>query len=476
MTNCFSYQYEAEVLIQEASFKLILEEAKEIFLQNWLSYRQSFDQSLRLNNPILFNTPRWRARKWYRARQEYLQVVSLFRTRSSETSENTSSRLSTIRSSPNRSAIKSYRTNLLGYLIWLMAASNSSRNKSRLSVSGAATDARSHLIGIQMAPDLLIELTKQLRSGAVLPSDVRTGLCRLCSLVSFRVASFLLQLNNNELDVDPLNLISPSTGTLFSNCLTVLIDIIRESSSRCSLRLRQAAVIALGEVLTCCTCLLAHSSQKSGQLTIDAQAIQWQTAVHHLIRIITSSSITSATLGSNSATNEPASILDAFDNTSIRTGEPVLGGRNSLTPEETSCTTTTNITTKITEIHVRLSAAKSLDAFVTAIHGCQLYDVNVSGSLNESISACLQSVTTGDIVSRLWSHGIMDSSTNRTGINPIQQELTLSCASTLAGIIRLNPSLFTSGLIDRVGSLAFIGLIEPPASGLACQQTDLIVS
>nr|CAH8870556.1 unnamed protein product [Trichobilharzia regenti] len=64
----------AEVLIQEASFKLILEEAKEIFLQNWLSYRQSFDQSLRLNNPILFNTPRWRARKWYRARQEYLQA------------------------------------------------------------------------------------------------------------------------------------------------------------------------------------------------------------------------------------------------------------------------------------------------------------------------------------------------------------------------------------------------------------------
>ncbi|CAH8856804.1 unnamed protein product [Trichobilharzia szidati] len=426
------------------------------------------DGLTRLYNPIALHTI-----SAEELDQHICEVVSLFRTRSSDASENTSSRLSTIRSSPNRSAIKSYRTNLLGYLIWLMAAANSSRNKSRLSVNSAA-DARSHLIGIQMAPDLLIELTKQLRSGAVLPSDVRTGLCRLCSLVSFRVASFLIQLNNNELDVDPLNLISPSTGTLFSNCLTVLIDIIRESSSRCSLRLRQAAVIALGEVLTCCTCLLAHSSQKSGTLTIDAQAIQWQTAVHHLIRIITSSSITSATLGSNSAANEPASILDAFDNTSIRTGESALGGRNSLTVEETTTTTSTNITTKITEIHVRLSAAKSLDAFVTAIHGCQLYDVTVSGSLNESISACLQSVTTGDIVSRLWSHGIMDSSTNRTGINPIQQELTLSCATTLAGIIRLNPSLFTSGLIDRVGSLAFIGLIEPPASGLACQQTDLI--
>ncbi|XP_018652026.1 protein kinase [Schistosoma mansoni] len=422
----------------------------------------------RLYNPISLNTI-----SLEELEQHICEVVNLFRTRSFETTETLSSRLSTIRASPNRTAIKSYRTNLLAYLIWLMAKSNSINNGKRR-LSAISMDIRSYLTGIQLAPDLLIELTKQLRSGSALPNDVRTGLCRLCSLISYYIALFLIQLNQCESDKDPLNLISHSTGSLFSNCLTVLIDIIRESSSRCGLRLRQAAVIALGEVLTCSTCLLLYAHRKSSTISIDTQAIQWQTAVHHLIRLVTSTtSISTSNLGSNSANNEPTSILDAFDGAAIRNLEPTLGSRNSFGNEENSHTTGT-VNTKITESHIRLSASKSLDAFVTAIHGCQLYDISVSGSLSESITSCLHSITTGDIVSRLWSQGIVDSSTNRTGVNPIQQELTLSCASTLAGIIRLNPNLFTTGLIDRVGSSAFIGLIEPPASGLACQQTDLV--
>ncbi|CAH8577051.1 unnamed protein product [Schistosoma curassoni] len=422
----------------------------------------------RLYNPMSLNTI-----SLEELEQHICEVVNLFRTRSFETTETLSSRLSTIRASPNRTAIKSYRTNLLAYLIWLMAKSNSINNgKRRLSV--ISMDTRSYLTGIQLGPDLLIELTKQLRSGSALPNDVRTGLCRLCSLVSYYVALFLIQLNQCESDKDPLNLISHSTGSLFSNCLTVLIDIIRESPSRCGLRLRQAAVIALGEVLSCSTCLLLYAYRKSNTISIDTQSIQWQTAVHHLIRLVTTTStISTSNLGSNSANNEPTSILDAFDGTAVRNLEPALGSRNSFGSEENSHTTGA-VTTKITESHIRLSASKSLDAFVTAIHGCQLYDISVIGSLSESITSCLHSVTTGDIISRLWSQGIVDSSTNRTGVNPIQQELTLSCASTLAGIIRLNPNLFTTGLIDRVGSSAFIGLLEPPASGLACQQTDLV--
>ncbi|CAH8624316.1 unnamed protein product [Heterobilharzia americana] len=64
----------AEPLIQEASFKLIMAEANEVFLQNWVSYCQSFDRSLKLNNSILFNIPKWRSRQLYRAKEEYLQV------------------------------------------------------------------------------------------------------------------------------------------------------------------------------------------------------------------------------------------------------------------------------------------------------------------------------------------------------------------------------------------------------------------
>ncbi|KAK4470507.1 hypothetical protein MN116_006054 [Schistosoma mekongi] len=424
------------------------------------------DGLTRIYNPIALNSV-----SSEELEQHICEVVDLFRTRSSENSDTVSCRLMNVRASPNRTVFKSYRANLLAYLIWLIAKSNSIHSGSKRRLSVVNTDTRSCLTGIRLAPDLLIELTKQLRSGTVLPNDVRTGLCRLCSLVSYYVALFLIQLNQHESDIDPLNLISLSTGSLFSNCLTVLIDIIRESSLRCGLRLRQAAVIALGEVLTCCTCLLLYAYQKTNTMSIDTQAIQWQTAVHHLLRLITPTSPgASSTVGSNSMNNEPASILDVFDGAAIRTVEPTLSDRNSLANED--CTGA--ITTKITESHVRLSAAKSLDAFVTAIHGCQLYDISVSGSLSESITSCLHSITTGDIVSRLWSQGIMDSSTNRGGVSPIQQEIILSCASTLAGIIRLNPSLFTTGLIDRVGSSAFISLLEPPASGLACQQTDLV--
>ncbi|KAH8871747.1 Serine/threonine-protein kinase ULK4 [Schistosoma japonicum] len=424
------------------------------------------DGLTRIYNPIALNNV-----SLEELERHIFEVVDLFRTRSSETSDTLLCRLTNVRASPNRAAIKSYRANLLAYLIWLMAKSNSINSGSKRRLSVVSTDTRSCLIGIRSAPDLLIELIKQLRSGTVLPNDVRTGLCRLCSLVSYYVALFLIQLNQHESDINPLDLISHSTGSLFSSCLTVLIDITREPSSRCGLRLRQAAVIALGEVLTCCTCLLLYAYRKTSTMSIDTQAIQWQTAVHHLIRLIAPISPgASSTVGSNSISNEPVSILDVFDGAAIRTVEPTLSGRNSLANED--CTGA--ITTKITESHVRLSAAKSLDAFVTAIHGCQLYDISVNGSLSESVTSCLQSITTGDIVSRLWSQGIMDSSTNRGGVNPIQQELILSCSSTLAGIIRLNPSLFTTGLIDRVGSSAFISLLEPPASGLACQHTDLV--
>lgn len=69
--SCFD---SAEPLIQEAKFKLIVTEAKELFMQNWLSYCQSYERNLKLNNPVLFNIPKWRSKQWYYAKAEYLQV------------------------------------------------------------------------------------------------------------------------------------------------------------------------------------------------------------------------------------------------------------------------------------------------------------------------------------------------------------------------------------------------------------------
>ncbi|RTG89691.1 solute carrier family 13 (sodium-dependent dicarboxylate transporter), member 2/3/5 [Schistosoma bovis] len=67
----------AEPLIQEAKFKLIVTEAKELFMQNWLSYCQSYERNLKLNNPVLFNIPKWRSKQWYYAKAEYLQEHKL---------------------------------------------------------------------------------------------------------------------------------------------------------------------------------------------------------------------------------------------------------------------------------------------------------------------------------------------------------------------------------------------------------------
>ncbi|KAK4475935.1 hypothetical protein MN116_001175 [Schistosoma mekongi] len=67
----------AEPLIQEALFKLILTEAIELFMQNWLLYCQSYERNLKLNNPILFNIPKWRSKQWYSTKAEYLKAHRL---------------------------------------------------------------------------------------------------------------------------------------------------------------------------------------------------------------------------------------------------------------------------------------------------------------------------------------------------------------------------------------------------------------
>ncbi|THD26211.1 Serine/threonine-protein kinase ULK4 [Fasciola hepatica] len=59
--------------------------------------------------------------------------------------------------------------------------------------------------------------------------------------------------------------------------------------------------------------------------------------------------------------------------------------------------------------------------------------------------------------------------------NQLNQEISLACASSLAAIIRINPSLFTTGLTDRIGLNSFVNVIEPPAGGPVCQQTSLVV-
>ncbi|KAF8569836.1 hypothetical protein P879_01164 [Paragonimus westermani] len=372
-----------------------------------------------------------------------------------------------------RSSVRQSRSSLLAYLIWLMASTTVNVGRVTLNDGTALTSRPDFykLLGVTIIPSLLAELVVQLRASVSASIEFRVGLCQLGSLLAHRMATIAFQ---QCLDDATENLCAISWKPVISslpNYLTVLIEILREPFSRTGARLRQVALFAVGEILTCSICLLnktikqAKATGVKGNI-VEIQASQWQTVVHHLLRCLSTSSGT---------TNMPAPGIDV---------PSTLSGLDSDNPNKAHTVANDSPSSeqpvfRVTEMHVRLSAARSLDAFVTSILGCRLYDLSVTGSLSVTATACINAITTAEVVSRLWTDGLLDANagnkaTLATQRTSLHQEISLSCASALAGIIRINPGLFTSGLIDRVGTAAFTTLLEPPAGGLACQQTNLV--
>ncbi|KAF6779344.1 hypothetical protein AHF37_01211 [Paragonimus kellicotti] len=64
----------AEPLIQQATFSLILAEAKETFTHAWLTYQENADQELRKHHPILYNIAEWRSRQMTKLQQQYFET------------------------------------------------------------------------------------------------------------------------------------------------------------------------------------------------------------------------------------------------------------------------------------------------------------------------------------------------------------------------------------------------------------------
>ncbi|CAL8095512.1 unnamed protein product [Calicophoron daubneyi] len=376
-------------------------------------------------------------------------------------------------SAKGRSTIRSSRATLLSYLLWLMSSVSPSVGV-RTSCTVVRKDSTKN-VELSHLPDFFVEVTKQLKASASLHIDVRTGLCRLCALLAHRIAHLVYRSPHDTGSLDfPADLLKPVIPSL-STCLTSLIEILREPISRTGFSIRYTALFALGEVVTCLICLMAKAAReaesargpKGDSTAVDIQASHWQTVVHYLLRCLSSSSaastlsIVSPGLEEKSLSNGPVDASNGGE-----AAEMLQVGVN---------------TAKLTEAHVRLSAARSMDAIVTAILGCQLHDLSVQESVMAPVTACLNAIISPEVVSRLWSDGLTESGSGvRRGFNSVQrnqlhQEISLSCASALAGIIRINPALFTSGLIDRIGSAAFTSLLESPPGGPACQQTSLVV-
>ncbi|KER33115.1 hypothetical protein T265_01005 [Opisthorchis viverrini] len=64
----------AEPLIQQATFSLILAEAKEAFATDWLTYQEQADQELRRTNGHLYHIAEWRQRRMGELEEQYLQA------------------------------------------------------------------------------------------------------------------------------------------------------------------------------------------------------------------------------------------------------------------------------------------------------------------------------------------------------------------------------------------------------------------
>ncbi|KAG5443508.1 hypothetical protein CSKR_101068 [Clonorchis sinensis] len=64
----------AEPLIQQATFSLILAEAKEAFATDWLTYQEQADQELRRTHGHLYHIAEWRQRRMGELEEQYLEA------------------------------------------------------------------------------------------------------------------------------------------------------------------------------------------------------------------------------------------------------------------------------------------------------------------------------------------------------------------------------------------------------------------
>lgn len=69
----------AEPLIQQATFSLILAEAKDSFIHAWLAHQEAAEHQLRRKHPILYHIDEWRSRQLTRIQRQYFEVRTLFK-------------------------------------------------------------------------------------------------------------------------------------------------------------------------------------------------------------------------------------------------------------------------------------------------------------------------------------------------------------------------------------------------------------
>lgn len=325
-----------------------------------------------------------------------------------------------------------------------------------------------------------------------LPSNnARSWLCRIVGLLAFRTSFMVRYYCEHPIRQIHLHTLVREIAPELPLVLSAIVDVLREPASKNIFSLKQAGIIALGELLVCEISIYGLVLSDPGRFSdpclegIDVSKAQWQSAVLQLIRALATTNTASR------VTQQPEALVpSAFCGFSTKSNEPKASS--------------TTVLVRVVDEHVRLAAARALDEVVVAIIGCKLSpllqsidrqdmerthpNVKLTISICVSVSAFLECLLISENVSRVWADGVMGGGGSelkggvpaRSGSalpskNLVNQKVAHASSSALAGLIRLRPALFTCGLIDRNGATALIQKFNPASETRETQSTAIMV-
>lgn len=372
---------------------------------------------------------------------------------------------------------KNRPSTFLSYVVWFLAATTL---ESKPSDSPNPPDEAS-------VKDIILRIKYYLSGAASLlrldsiSTIGKTWLFRIISLLTHR-STLMIQQDSEDTNREPfIHTLIIEVAPELPSILSTVVDILREPAFKNAYPLKQAGIIALGELLICEMCIysrvLLDPTMYEGLTAqnFDISKTQWQSAVLRLIRSL--SPLTSR--GGNASQYSRA--------------KPLERGNVSLLSSKSSFTASAN------EDTCRLAAARVLNETIIVVIGCklmrllQLFDmqnfdrdhpgVQLAITLSSSVNAFLDCLLTPETVSRVWADGVMGGggdvktpASTTVSTNSLNQQVAHASVSALAGLIRLRPSLFMCGLIDRNGTTAFMHKLNPTIGAKEGQNTTFMVS
>nr|CDS22817.1 serine:threonine protein kinase ULK4 [Echinococcus granulosus] len=312
----------------------------------------------------------------------------------------------------------------------------------------------------------------------------RTWLLRIISLLAYRSTFMIQQVNEDPNRESLIRSLIIEVAPELPPILSTVVDVLREPAFRNVFPLKQAGIIALGELIICEMCIYSRilldptTYDDLVSQSLDISKTQWQSVVLRIIRSLSPS--TSRAGNASQHQYLPRGPVKSLE-----------GGNSSL-----SSSSRTSSTVSANEDTFRLAAARVLNETVIVVIGCkltrilQLFDVQnfsrdhpsvkLAITLSSSVNTFLDCLLTPETISRVWADGVMGgggdvkpSVSTTAPTTSTNQQVAHASVSALTGLIRLRPSLFMCGLIDRNGATAFMHKLNP-TNGAKGQNTTFM--